>query len=344
LLDDLIAQNKRTRQLLNNIASGIRDIGGLQTKLSEYGVIQNHAIDPELLEMFKHDPSAVTGDTRKHSGWRAVEEIHSRITRQREIFHRYMHTSCGLDINICSVLEEPMVKLTDILDNIQSAQAGISEKTESVADALVTTRAKQNRVKANYNETLSHTSVIYPEVRFCTSRRLDTNSSFLQLSQIVALEESYKNQYQQFWDFAMDVATFFLDIVAPFWRRHGKPIGKDFRDFIIVPLYRNEFTGESKRYPITQLPRRSLRHWSGLLALFSFIYLSCWKLLWLAILSTSYYRIPWIEDPGLWWFILPFFWICVITQWITFLILVALAILQTMTLAWWVGWALRLCS
>jgi hypothetical protein len=36
-----------------------------------------------LLEALNHDPSAITGATRRLRGWAAVEDIHRRVGRQR---------------------------------------------------------------------------------------------------------------------------------------------------------------------------------------------------------------------------------------------------------------------
>ena len=57
------------------------------------------------------------------------------------------------------------------------------------------------------------------------------------------MEENYRNQYQQFWDIGLDALTLLLDTVTPFWRNYGKVIGEDVQDFLIIPWYRNEFTG-----------------------------------------------------------------------------------------------------
>ena len=50
----------------------------------------------------------------------------------------------------------------------------------------------------------------------------------------------------------------------------SKIIGINVQDFLIIPWYRNEFTGELERYPIKALPRRSSRHWVALVLFFFF--------------------------------------------------------------------------
>lgn len=164
----------------------------------------------------------------------------------------------------------------------------------------------------------------------------------MQISQIVALEESYRNRYQQFWDIGLDALTLLLDTVTPVWRNYGKVIGEDVQDFLIIPWYRNEFTGEQKRYPITSLPKRSLRHWFGLL-LFSFTSLAITVLqIGAAVSSTVNYNLPWIAHTGFRWLFLPFFTIGLFIQWIAVLFECLILLAEFGVILWWLGWAVRI--
>lgn len=160
----------------------------------------------------------------------------------------------------------------------------------------------------------------------------------------MVLEESYKDQYQQFWEFGMDALTFLLDTVTPFWRTYGKTIGEDVRDFLIVPLYRNEFTGEAKRYRIAGVPRRSFRHWMGLL----FFLLSSIGVTFLqgraAMSSACHYRLEWITYGSLRWTALPFFWLGIIIQWWAVVAEFAIVAMQLAVLTWWAGWSIKVFS
>jgi hypothetical protein len=166
----------------------------------------------------------------------------------------------------------------------------------------------------------------------------------LQLSQIVALEESYKDQSRQLWELGMDTLTFILDTVTPFWRNYGKTIGEDVRDFLIIPLYRNEFTGEAKRYPIRTLPKRSYRHQLGLL-LFFVVAVGVTMLQGRATISfLSYYKLPWNALNGFRWAVMPFFWIAALIQTCAVLIEFCIVFAQLAVVAWWIGWLLNICT
>lgn len=139
----------------------------------------------------------------------------------------------------------------------------------------------------------------------------------------------------------MDALTFLLDTVTPFWRTYGKTIGEDVQDFLIVPLYRNEFTGEGKRYPITRIPKRSLRHWLGLI----FFFYACVAMTLLqvraALTSSIHARLLWVPYEGVRWAALPFFWVGIIIQWLAVLTELAIVTSQLGVVVWWVGWSVR---
>ena len=130
--------------------------------------------------------------------------------------------------------------------------------------------------------------------------------------------------------------------MTPVWRNYGKVIGEDVQDFLIVPWYRNEFTGEQKRYPITSLPKRSLRHWLGLL-LFSLISIGITTLqIGAAISSTMNYNLPWISHTGLWCLLIPFFTFMLLIQWIAVLVECVVVFVEFGVVVWWLGWAVKI--
>lgn len=171
-----------------------------------------------------------------------------------------------------------------------------------------------------------------------------SNTRNSQLSQLVALEESYRNRYQRIWDFGMEALTLLLDTVTPVWRNYGKIIGEDVQDFLIVPWYRNEFTGESRRYAIEHLPRRSLHHWVGLLLFY--LITVCILLLQTgaALSSTRHYSLSWITHAGVRWLVLPFFTIGLFAQWTAVLVECCIVLAEVGVVLWWLGWAVRICS
>jgi hypothetical protein len=152
------------------------------------------------------------------------------------------------------------------------------------------------------------------------------------------LEERYKDRYQQLWEFGMDALTILLDSVTPFWRNYGKVIGVDAQDFLIIPWYRNEFTGEAEKYAIKALPRRSFRHWVGLV-LFFFITLGVLILQTRAARSfSSLYRLPFNMSPGLWWISVPFFGMMAVILWTAVLVETCILGAQLAVVLWWIGW------
>lgn len=165
-----------------------------------------------------------------------------------------------------------------------------------------------------------------------------------QLSHIVALEESYKDQYQQVWELGMDALTFILDTITPFWRSYGKIIGEDMQDFIIIPWYRNEFTGESKRYAVQSVPRRSLRHWIALLCLGALTFFVTFLQARAAITSAWHYRLLWFDNQAFRWAIMPFFWVVILIQWLALMFECCVVLLDIAVVTWWLGWFVGICT
>jgi hypothetical protein len=142
----------------------------------------------------------------------------------------------------------------------------------------------------------------------------------------------------------MNALTFILDTVAPFWRTYGKAIGKDVQDFLVIPWYRNEFTGEGKRYPIKRFPKRSPRHWVALLL---FLTISVGVGVLQARVATSSImncRLLWIPHDGFRWTLMPFFWFGILVQCCLLLIEWSIVLAEVGIVAWWLGWLMRINS
>ncbi|KAG1813279.1 uncharacterized protein BJ212DRAFT_1482736 [Suillus subaureus] len=323
-LDELKAQNHRVRQKLQKIAAEVREYDNLQARMANTHGIPHRGLPVELLEAFNQDPSSVTGGTRERKGWRAVEDVHTRILRQQHIFKMYLSVA-EEDVVPDSLLDEPISSLMDTLGQLEYKREALTHKQLEVASALAKVKSLHTRVKNGHNNALSRTSVAYPE-----------------LSQIIALEESYKDPYQHIWEFGMDALTFILDNVAPVWRNYGRTIGEDIKDFLIIPWYRNEFTGEPKRYDITSFPRRSVRHWFA----FFFLFLCTFAITYLqtraAIFCTFMYWHPWIDNSGFRWLIMPCIWIAFLIHWSAVLFEVVIIILELRVVTWWLGWSVGL--
>ena len=142
----------------------------------------------------------------------------------------------------------------------------------------------------------------------------------------------------------MDALTLFLDTITPFWRNYGKPIGEDIQDFLIIPWYRNEFTGEAKRYPVKSFPRRPVYHWLALLGLSAVGVLTTFLQIRAAITSIWHYRLLWIDNQGVRWTILPFFWAAILIQWFAVFFELCAVSLYVAVVAWWLGWFVGVCT
>jgi len=142
----------------------------------------------------------------------------------------------------------------------------------------------------------------------------------------------------------MDALTLLLDTVTPVWRTYGKSIGEDVRDFLIIPLYRNEFTGEAKRYPIMELPRRSFQHWLGLVFVFCLSIGINILQARAAVSSTRNCFLYVIPYDGVRWTAMPFFWLGILIQWLAVIVEFAIVFTEIGTLAWWIGWLLKVFS
>ncbi|RPD55881.1 hypothetical protein L227DRAFT_579361 [Lentinus tigrinus ALCF2SS1-6] len=327
VLEDTLSQNYRIRHLLQRVCTNIREYDSVQAGLSGLLGMPYTKIPSEVLDAFVHDPSAVTGGTRRTRSWRAVEDIHERIECQRQTLQTFIHSQ-QLDgdpvIPPSHVFDDPIAQLMAALTQLVTQRQELASKAEEVTSLLKHVKTIHADVKKAYNDTLAHTSLVYPE-----------------LSQISALEENYGNQFQQFWDIGLDALTLLLDTVTPFWRNYGKVIGEDVQDFLIIPWYRNEFTGEPKRYLIEHFPRRSYRHWAGLMLLSACSIVVAWLQFGAAWSLTANINMPWIPHTGLWWTVFPIYTILLLIQWCAVIMEAAIIVAQFGVIVWWMGWSVK---
>jgi hypothetical protein len=165
LLRDAVAHNHRIRQFLNRISAVMKEYDALQSSSSKNRGVDQPAIPKELLEAFVHDPSAITGTTRRSRGWHVVEDIYQRVHRQRHIFRAFIasfpeyppNQGCRLDDSIDGILQA--------LEELELHRAEIVLGADSVASLLDSVQDIHGTVKNSYNSTISRASVVYPEVR-----------------------------------------------------------------------------------------------------------------------------------------------------------------------------------
>jgi hypothetical protein len=350
LLEEAAAQNHRMRQVLQRVSANVKEFDAVQANFSKLLHVPYGGLPDELIEAFNHDPAAVTNHTRRLRGWEAVEDIHERIARQRDILHGYLRTApshVGIDPPKGRVFGDTVNKLLDTLSQLEQHKSLVASRASTVTKELAEVRQLQSSVKKQYNSTLSQVSAVYPEVWyscsvwFCTMSLIYNN---LQLTQIVLLEENYKAQYQQLYDLGMDAITLFLDSFTPIWRRYGKKIGNDAVDFLLIPWYRNEWTGEPRRYPIAHFPRRSFQHWLVLLLIIAVDVGLVGGVGRLAMRTVRVFDMPAAAHPFLLLLLLPGYCGVVTVLWTVvvfgFIILAFIAA----AIIWWLGWSIRLFS
>jgi len=138
----------------------------VQSKLCRTLGVNYTPLPPELIDAFSHDPAVVTGATRQKGGWQAVEDIHSNITRQRDTVREYLRQERHVEVApLPSVLDSPLRSLQQSLDALEQRRGTISQKVQEVIETLARVKQLHAAVKAEYNNAMTHTSSVYPEVR-----------------------------------------------------------------------------------------------------------------------------------------------------------------------------------
>jgi hypothetical protein len=142
----------------------MKDYDSLQNLVQD-NIIVLPDVPKDLIDAFGHDPAGVTGSTRRMQGWRAVEDIYLRIHRQRQIFRSFFEAFEEiLPIDLCP-LDKPIETLEGLLQALKIQKAKISSDAETVSELLEFVREVHGKVKEDYNKTVSHVSVVYPQVR-----------------------------------------------------------------------------------------------------------------------------------------------------------------------------------
>jgi hypothetical protein len=138
----------------------------VQAKLCKTLGLNYSPLPPELIDAFSHDPSVVTGATRQKRGWQAVEDIHTNIARQRNTVREFLEQARHVEVAPPrSVLDSPLKSLQQSLDALEQRRGMISQKVQEVIETLTRVKQEHAVVKTEYNNTMSHTSSVYPEVR-----------------------------------------------------------------------------------------------------------------------------------------------------------------------------------
>lgn len=101
-------------------------------------------------------------------GWRAAEDIHDRIRRQRETLQAFLQSDFldgGFVTPPHKVFDDPIKGLMQALDKLAAERQSLAHQAEEVTAVLKRVKVVQASVKKTYNDTLGYTSLVYPEVR-----------------------------------------------------------------------------------------------------------------------------------------------------------------------------------
>lgn len=167
LLDEASKQNSRMRQQLQRIAAEFRDFAHVQKQLIDLLNIPFPTVPQEVFEAISHDPATMTGQTRRLKGWRAIEEVHCRINRQQEILSGFATTLTEINNRLPrpkEIFDEPLVNLMGSLSRLENHQGDLRKKGSGATQKLAHVRELHVLTKLEFNDTLGHTSHIYPEV------------------------------------------------------------------------------------------------------------------------------------------------------------------------------------
>jgi predicted GTPase len=150
---------------MQRVASDVREYELVCSNVMLGLGVPYRSLPPELLDAITHDPSSVTSGTRKRRGWTAVEDIHERVLRQREIIRIFLSTMKVDDVPAPdNVLDKPISTLMERLQALEREREPLQTQANNVTEILTQVRAVHATVKEEYNEAVSYTSLVYPEV------------------------------------------------------------------------------------------------------------------------------------------------------------------------------------
>lgn len=164
LLENARTHNQRIRHLLNRVSNSVKEYDTTQRTATNILGKKYQALPKELVESFGHDPAAVTGATRRLKGWRAVEDIHQRLMRQREVFAEFVTTESRRTSDYGSILDDQISSLMHNLSVLEEQKVVLAERAKEVESALENVQNVHKEAKEAYDKTLSQTSALYPEV------------------------------------------------------------------------------------------------------------------------------------------------------------------------------------
>lgn len=121
----------------------------------------------------------------------------------------------------------------------------------------------------------------------------------------------------------------------------GRPIWDDLHDFLVIPWYRNDFSGEEHWYPV-KFPKRTFRHWLKLTVyvMGAPLCLKNGARLLVNLLTQGYsIHIP-LAIP---WFVIYTLYLLILLSLMSALLGLFVVVLAEIAIVlWWSAWALRI--
>lgn len=151
------------------------------------------------------------------------------------------------------------------------------------------------------------------------------------------LLDKYISKKNQLWRLGETSLSLLLSFTAPFMKTFGRPIWDDIHDFLVIPLYRNEFSGEDNWYEI-HFPKRSTLHWfqlvlSGICTPIALSYVV--RLIKYLVLDFKFWEMPY---PALSVLMYIFYGLALSSLITTTIALFMTVLGECTSLLWWTAW------
>lgn len=156
------------KQLLQTAAKTISEYDEIQRLMAEKLGMNYRQIPADALEAICHDPSSTTGNTRRATGWKAVEEIHDRCERQEMALESFepplLNGLSPATMPDGGIYHRHIETLTSQLEELGNERLTIVAEVKRLVELLRDVKMLRDQLKPDLDETGKHTSLNYPEV------------------------------------------------------------------------------------------------------------------------------------------------------------------------------------
>lgn len=160
--------NQRMKYLLQSGTKSFMEFDDIHHFMADKLGLPYTRIPTDVLDAFNHDPAAVTGPTRRLSGWRAVEDIHLRLERQRDTLLLFTsalsNTIEPMALSSNAIYDEAITTLSDRLDQLHVERSEVLQKVRRTNELVAKVKELRDKLKPEFDEAGRTTSANYPEV------------------------------------------------------------------------------------------------------------------------------------------------------------------------------------